>query len=83
MLRFLQTLLSIYFLNYIWTFILYYNNMQNIPLLSVTLLQNDQNEEHTQQSQTYVFCFAEYTIFTESTQAIAEALLYFAKVPSV
>ena len=31
--------------------------MQYIHLISVTLLQNDQNEEHIQKSQTYFFCF--------------------------
>ena len=43
--------------------------MQHIHLISVTLLQKNQNGEHIQQNQTkFFFCFAEYAIFTESTQ---------------
>ena len=46
--RFLQTLCK---------FIFYYIYMQYIHLISVTLLQNDQNGEQIQKSQTYFFCF--------------------------
>ena len=44
--RFLQTLCK---------FIFYYIYMQYIHLISVTLLQNDQNGEQIQKSQTYFF----------------------------
>ena len=37
---------------YISTFILYYISIQYIHMISVTLLQNDRNEEHIQKGQT-------------------------------
>ena len=37
---------------YAYTFVLYYVNIESIHLISVTLLQNDQNEEHIQKDQT-------------------------------
>ena len=47
----------------------YYIYIQYIDLILVALLQNDQKARHVQNNQTNFFCFAEYTIFTESTQA--------------
>ena len=47
----------------------YYIYIQYIDLIPVALLQNDQKGRHIQNHQTIFFCFAEYTIFTESTQA--------------
>ena len=41
------------------TFILQYIYIQYVHWISVTLLQNDQNKEQIQKSQTYYFCFAE------------------------
>ena len=44
---------------YICTFILYYVYIQYIHLISVTLLQNNQNGEHFKKAKRNFSCFAE------------------------
>ena len=45
-------------------FILYYIYIQHLHLISVTLVQNEQNGEPN----VSFYCFAKYKIFTELTQ---------------
>ena len=71
------------------SFILYYMYIQHIHLISVTLLQNEQNRKHMEQRQTHfsvLFCriYDIYLINTGNKLMVdIFVLLFFTKVPSI